>query len=337
MKGTNYTSSESYNSTGYDQDIEESDPGTKKEKKTVMTTEELIHCVNLIRNGTPEQRSAATEEILIRNEPYIKSLIRTMYPTYANKYMEDMLSCGNIGILCALYKADPPYDPTMSSFTTFVSKYIIHEISDCVSQMVHNTSPHYSATAKKINRAIASLQQKGIAAPTITDIMAETKLGSEAIQTVLIMQSANSALPLDHPNVMDVPANEQESPAEVVERLELLEDLNTALTRLSPEERLVLELQYGLNGKKHRTQAEIAKILGQGVTVHHVHRLRAKAYRKLYHDAKLRSHFEYEYKQQEKQYDRLVEQTLVPLILSASSIEREMLTLAEIPLEEISL
>ena len=144
MKGTNYTSSESYNSTGYDQDIEESDPGPKKEKKTVMTTEELIHCVNLIRNGTPEQRSAATEEILVRNEPYIKSLIRTMYPTYANKYMEDMLSCGNIGILCALYKADPPYDPTMSSFTTFVSKYIIHEISDCVSQMVHNTSPHYT-------------------------------------------------------------------------------------------------------------------------------------------------------------------------------------------------
>ena len=101
MKGTNYTSSESYNSTGYDQDMEESDPGPKKEKKTVMTTEELIHCVNLIRNGTPEQRSAATEEILVRNEPYIKSLIRTMYPTYANKYMDN---AKKLKIFCYSYR-----------------------------------------------------------------------------------------------------------------------------------------------------------------------------------------------------------------------------------------
>lgn len=337
MKRTDNTSSGSYSFAQYGSAPGKAVTTSEKEKKSVMTTEELIRCIDRIRNGTPEEQSAATEEILIRNEPYIKSLIRKMYPTYANKYMEDLVSCGNIGILCALYKANPPYDPTISSFTTFVSKYIIHELADCVSQMVHNTSPHYSSTAKKINKAIAALQQKGIAAPTLTDIMAETKLGAEAIQTVLLMQSANSALPLDHPNVMEVPAQEQDSPAEIIEHLELIADLQSAMNRLTEEEQLVLELQYGLNGRKHRTQAEIAKILGKGITVHHVHRLRAKAYRKLYHDVKLRSHFEYEYACQEKQYTRLVEQTLVPLIISAGSIEQEMLTLAEIPLEEISL
>lgn len=308
-----------------------------KEKKNVMTRDELIRCVELLRNGTTAEQEAAMSEILIRNEPYIKSLIRKFYPTYAVKYMEDMVSCGYIGIICALSKANPPYDPTRTSFTTFVSKYIIHEISDCISQMVHNTSPHYSATSKKINRAISVLQQRGIAKPTLSDIMRETKLGSEAIQTVLLMQSANAALPLDHPNVMDLPAGEQESPLEAVERLELLDDLQNAMNLLPEKERRVLELQYGLNGEDRYTQAQIAKILGPGITVNQVHRLRANAYRKLYHDPKLRGHYEHEYKKQEKEYTLLVEQTIVPIIISAGIIEREILALEDIPIEEISI
>lgn len=339
MKGINY-----YNDN-FENEVEEktadeirlkntTDP---KEKTKVMTREELIRNVDLLRTGTPEEQEAAMAEILIRNEPYIKSLIKKFYPTYAARYMEDMVSCGYIGIMCALSKANPPYDPRMSSFTTFASKYIIHEISDCISQMAHNTSPHYSATSKKINRAIAVLQERGIHHPTITDIMMETKLGSEAIQTVLLMQSANSALPLDHPNVMEVPAQEQESPLEIVERLELLDDLQRAMSRLSEKERRVLELQHGLNGARCHTQAEIAKILGQGTTIHQVHRLRAKAYNKLYDDPRLQAHFESECKRNEREYALLVEQTIVPLILSAGAIEQEIHTLETIPIEEISL
>lgn len=310
-------------------------PPKETDKKKVMSRKEIIHCVNLIRNGTPEEKEAAMTEILVRNEPYIKSLIRKLYPTYSNKYMEDMISCGHIGIICALCKADPPYDPTISSFTTFVSKYIIHEISDCISQMVHNASPHYSATAKKINRAVAVLQHRGIANPTLTDIMAETKLGSDAIQTVLLMQSANSALPLNHPNVMDLPANEQESPLEIVERLELLDDLHKALQTLPEKECLAVELQYGLNGRKKLTQADIAKRLG--MSVYQVHRLLANAYQRLYSNPKLQSHYERECRQHERDYDTLVEETIIPLIISANAIEQEISILADIPLEEIIL
>ena len=310
---------------------------TTKTNQKVMTREELIRCIDMIRNGTAEEQEKATTEILVRNEPYIKSLIKKFYPTYAARYMDDMISCGNIGILCGLFKANPPYDPTISTFSTFFSRYIIHEISDCISQMVHNTSPHYSATAKKINRAIATLQERGIREPTITDIMAETKLGSEAIQTGLLMQSANSALPLDHPNVMDLPAQEQEDPLEIIEQLELLEDLQNAMKKLSENERRILELQHGLNGEKRHTQAEIAKILGKGVTINQVHRMRANAYRTLYHDSKLRAHYENEYKRQEQEYTLLVEQTIIPLILSVSALEQEMQVLETIPIEEISI
>ena len=338
MKRTDYYAEYSgYNECENDEPREpqlQEHPKEAKSSHKVMTREELIRCIDMIRNGTPEEQEKATTEILVRNEPYIKSLIKKYYPTYTARYMEDMVSCGHIGILCGLFKANPPYDPNISSFSTFFSRYIIHEISDCISQMVHNASPHYSATAKKINRAIAVLHERGIYQPTLNDIMAETKLGSEAIQTVLMMQSANAALPLDHPNVLDLPAQEQESPLEIVERLELLEDLQNAMNRLSVNERRILELQHGLNDEKRHTQAEIAKILGKGITVNQVHKMRANAYRTLYHDPKLRAHYESEYKKHEEEYTLLVEQTIVPLILSASTIEREIHSLEAIPIEE---
>ena len=338
MKGIDYYAAYSeHEDVKEEQELQSEHRDKAAKQQKVMTRDELIHCIDMIRNGTPEEKDKATTEILIRNEPYIKSLIKKFYPTYTSRYMEDMISCGHIGILCGLFKANPPYDPTLSTFSTFFSRYIIHEISDCISQMVHNTSPHYSATAKKINKAIAVLRERGIYEPTLTDIMAETKLGSEAIQTVLLMQSANAALPLDHPNVMEIPAQEQESPLEVVERLELLEDLQNAMKKLSENERLILELQHGLNGKQRHTQAEIAQILGKGVTVNQVHRMRANAYRTLYHDPKLRAHYENEYKRQEKEYTLLVEQTIIPLIVSAGTIEQEMQALETIPIEEISI
>ena len=51
-------------------------PPKETDKKKIMSRKEIIHCVNLIRNGTPEEKEAAMTEILVRNEPYIKSLIR---------------------------------------------------------------------------------------------------------------------------------------------------------------------------------------------------------------------------------------------------------------------
>lgn len=309
---------------------------SKNQKITVMTQDEIIRCVDLIRTGTPKEQAAATEEITLRNKPLILHLIKQMYSSYASKYGEDMLSCGYIGIIQALHKADPPYDPRISTFSTFVKPYIIHEISDCISQMVHNTSSHYAASAKKINRAIALLNQRGIENPTIPDIMTETNLGADAIQTVLLMQSANAALPLDHPNVMDLPSEDYASPPEIIEQRELQQALQNAMLKLSENECLVLELQYGLNGHERHKQSEIAKILGNGTTVYQVHRIRARAYKKLFHDKTLRSYFEYEY-QKNDEYNALLEEVSIPLVVGAESIDREMQFLSEIPIEEISL
>ena len=136
---------------------------------------------------------------------------------------------------------------------------------------------------------------------------------------------------------MDLPAQEQEDPLEIIEQLELLEDLQNAMKKLSENERRILELQHGLNGEKRHTQAEIAKILGKGVTINQVHRMRANAYRTLYHDSKLRAHYENEYKRQEQEYTLLVDQTIIPLILSVSALEQEMQVLETIPIEEISI
>lgn len=292
----------------------------------VMKQDEIIRCVDLIRHGTESERDKAIEEITIRNKPLIMYLIKKKYYTYIANNWDDLIQAGYLGILRALNKSDPPYDPRESAFSTYVVHYINHELYDCIGKMVHNSSQHYQANTKKVERAVHALHSRGIEAPTTEDIMEETGLGVEAIKTVRSIGSVNSALPLDHPNVLDVPDESDDAPLEYIQEIEQLEALYNALSKLPDDEKTILVLQFGLCEKKQHTQDEIARILH--LSTHQVHRKRAAAFRRLENDEELRSYFENEYKAQED-FDRLQAETVIPWIVSISTIENEMLSLSE--------
>lgn len=300
-----------------------------KKSNSVMTQDEVIRCIDLIRNGTPRERDKATEEITIRNKPLIMYLIKKKYYTYIANNWDDLIQAGYLGILRALNKTDPPYNPRESAFSTYVVHYINHELYDCVGKMVHNSSQHYQANIRKVERATHILKIRGIDDPTIKDIMQETGLGVEAIKTVQSIGSVNSALPLDHPNVLDVPGETEDEPMEFIQALEQREALYHALKKLPYDERVILVKQFGLNNERQHTQDEIAKFLH--LTIHQVHRKRAAAFRQLENDEELRSYFENEYRLEED-FDTLKAETIVPWIVSIASIESEMLVLAETPL-----
>lgn len=329
MKQSDSPSVESFVSGTIDNDDLDNYLKDIKKSNCVMTQDEVIRCIDLIRNGTPSERDKAIEEITIRNKPLIMYLIKKKYYTYIANNWDDLIQAGYLGILRALNKTDPPYNPHESAFSTYVVHYINHELYDCIGKMVHNSSQHYQANTKKVERAMHTLKNRGIEEPTIEDIMEETGLGVEAIKTVRSIGSVNSALPLDHPNVLDVPGESEDEPLEFIQALEQREALYHALKKLPYDERVILVKQFGLNEERQHTQEEIAKSLH--LTVHQVHRKRAAAFRRLENDEDLRAYFENEYRLEED-FDTLKAETVIPWIVSIASIESEMLALAETPL-----
>lgn len=297
----------------------------EKKSKSLLTQEEISQYVSVIRHGTPLEAERAKEEIVLKNEPLIKFVIRTVYPSFAAKYWHDLISHGYLGILTAL----KDYDPDKSQFSTYVVPFIKHELTDCISQMAHNSSPHYTMMIKKITQAATKLAQYGITDPTLEDIMNECNLGSSAINTVQQILAANSAMSIDNEAVRGLASDEHTSPEELAEKSELQQLFHEALRDLPDLERSILEADLGVHGQKALTESQLAKHLH--VTVSDVHRFRAIAYRTLRANPHLRSYYQQEYDAQCKE-DLLLEDC-IPLILSNSLIECEMDNLSVLPLQ----
>ena len=296
----------------------------KKKNVSLLSQEEICRYMDTIRHGTPAEADHAKEELILKNEPLIKYIIRTVYASFASMYWADLISHGYLGILTALKE----YDPEKSQFSTYVVPYIKHELTECISQMAHNTSPHYTTMIKKIKQATAKLAQYGINDPTPEDIMHECNLGFGAIATVRQIIAANKAMSIDNESVGELAAEEYTSPEEMAEKSELQRLFYEALCDLPELERSILEADLEAYGQKPLTESQLAKRLH--ITVSDVHRYRAIAYRTLRANPHLRSYYQQEYDEQCKE-DLLLEDC-IPLVISDPLIESEMQNISMIPL-----
>lgn len=297
------------------------EPSDKKKSKSPLSQEEICRYMDIIRHGTPAEAEHAKEELILKNEPLIKYIIRTVYASFASMYWVDLISHGYLGILTALKE----YDPEKSQFSTYVVPYIKHELTECISQMAHNTSPHYTTMIKKIKQATAKLAQYGINDPTPEDIMHECNLGFGAITTVRKIIAANKAMSIDNESMWELTSEECASPEELAEKNELQQLFYEALSDLPDLERSILEADLK---EKPLTESQLAKRLH--ITVSDVHRYRAIAYRTLRANPHLRSYYQQEYDEQCKE-DLLLEDC-IPLVISDPLIESEMQSISMIPL-----
>ncbi|WP_022754083.1 hypothetical protein [Butyrivibrio fibrisolvens] len=148
------------------------------------TQDKLIRIMDRYHNGTPEEVEQSTREMLGIMDSYIIRRINDVYPTYKNKYLDDLIQQARMGVLEGMNK----YDPMKGAPTTYFKIYIDHEIGVFLTEMVNNTSQYYSKQIKTVMKCISDKKERGIPV-TFEDVAMETMVPLKTVKKAVELKN----------------------------------------------------------------------------------------------------------------------------------------------------
>lgn len=208
----------------------------------------------------------------------------------AKRYMNrglnfgDLVQEGNLGLLKAIDKYDYKKGFKFSTYATWwIRQAITRAIAD--HSRTIRIPIHMIETITKINRAQKALLQEKGRQPSIEEIAEYLEMPISRVEKALSV--AKEPLSMDKPigsdgdtSLGEIIYDESTLSAEEELKIQSLrERLNMALKMLSPRERKVIELRFGLDGKKPRTLEEVAQEMN--LTRERVRQLEVQALEKL--------------------------------------------------------
>ena len=254
-----------------------------KQVQQMMTLQEKKDALakNLDHEPTPQELAAHVEmgeaeltSILHRGRRAKQKMIEAnlrLVVSIAKKYQKrnleflDLIQEGSLGLERGVEK----FDPTRGyKFSTYAYWWIRQAITRAIAQQARTIRLpiHITEKLNKIKRVQRELSQKLGRSPSAVEIAQELELEPEQIREFLILSRQPVSLDLrvgdnQDTELQDLLEDDGPSPESYMTQESLRNDLNTLLTELTPQQREVLTLRYGLDDGYELSLAKVGERL----------------------------------------------------------------------------
>ena len=216
------------------------------------------------------RQSAAGNELALRK--LIESNLRLVI-TIARRYMStgvpliDLIQEGNLGLMRAAEKFDHQRGCHFGTYATWWIRQAVSRAAGDQSRLIH-LPEHVATRLHKVRRVAAQLSQENGLEPLPEQIAEACNLDLDEVINLLgiIEQPVSLDAPVDDETRYTLADTLEDTatsaPAETASQHLLGEELHRVLALLTPRERAVMILRYGIGDGRSRTLLEVGKELG---------------------------------------------------------------------------